>query len=116
MALSFHLSRVLLARHTASAVMQYIPSPTITPLPTTSVNAYPSQQVQCRRPLQLSATLNSGGMKASTHWTAERILALSMLPLYPAALIWDTLPGIDYILTTAVTLHTYWLVLKCIVV
>ncbi len=47
------------------------------------------------------------GMLASTHWTIERVLALSMLPLYPVALMTD-IPAMDWAVAAAVTLHGYW--------
>ncbi|KER21846.1 CybS [Opisthorchis viverrini] len=47
------------------------------------------------------------GMLPSVHWTIERVLATAMLPLYPIALYVDG-PVMNFIVVTAVTMHSYW--------
>ncbi|CAH8469029.1 unnamed protein product [Schistosoma intercalatum] len=70
------------------------------------------------RPITQDHTLNSNklgtapavqrtGLLPSYHWTFERILAASMLPLYPVALYMDT-PMMNFIVVTAVSMHSYW--------
>ncbi|KAM7537891.1 hypothetical protein Aperf_G00000067966 [Anoplocephala perfoliata] len=49
----------------------------------------------------------TSGFLPSYHWTTERILAISMLPLYPVALIYEPY-GFDHLVAIAVCLHAYW--------
>ncbi|KAL7065196.1 hypothetical protein AAHC03_04767 [Spirometra sp. Aus1] len=49
----------------------------------------------------------NGMMLPSTHWTIERVVAISMLPMYPIALIYEPL-GMEYVVAAAVSLHAYW--------
>lgn len=43
----------------------------------------------------------------STHWKIERVLAVSMLGIMPAALIYQG-PVVDFVLTTTVFMHAFW--------
>ncbi|CAH8830029.1 unnamed protein product [Trichobilharzia szidati] len=47
------------------------------------------------------------GLLPSVHWTIERVLAVGMLPLYPIAIYMDT-PMMNFIVVTAVSIHSYW--------
>ncbi|KAF6767966.1 hypothetical protein AHF37_10012 [Paragonimus kellicotti] len=47
------------------------------------------------------------GMLPSIHWTIERIVAVSMLPLYPIALYVDG-PAMNFIVVSSVSMHAYW--------
>ncbi|VDN09419.1 unnamed protein product [Dibothriocephalus latus] len=49
----------------------------------------------------------TGMMLPSTHWTIERVVAISMLPMYPIALMLEPY-GSEYIVAAAVSLHAYW--------
>nr|VZI48726.1 unnamed protein product [Spirometra erinaceieuropaei] len=49
----------------------------------------------------------NGMMLPSTHWTIERVVAISMLPMYPIALMYEPL-GMEYVVAAAVSLHAYW--------
>lgn len=46
-------------------------------------------------------------MMASTHWKVERIVAVSMLGIMPAALFVQG-PLMDHLFTTFVYLHGHW--------
>lgn len=45
------------------------------------------------------------------HWVNERYVAVALLPLIPAALAYPNYV-LDTLLTSAMMLHTHWLVLK----
>ncbi|VDM02773.1 unnamed protein product [Schistocephalus solidus] len=49
----------------------------------------------------------NGMMLPSTHWTIERVIAISMLPMYPIAFIYEPF-GMEYIVAAAVSMHAYW--------
>ncbi|KAL4231485.1 hypothetical protein ACF0H5_009063 [Mactra antiquata] len=46
-------------------------------------------------------------MFSSTHWKIERVLAVSMLGIMPAALFVQG-PIMDFVLTTSVFMHSFW--------
>ncbi|VEL34281.1 unnamed protein product, partial [Protopolystoma xenopodis] len=48
-----------------------------------------------------------GPIRPSVHWTIERAVAVSMLPMYPMAFILDN-PIMNFVTVTAVSLHAYW--------
>ncbi|CAI4231716.1 unnamed protein product [Auanema sp. JU1783] len=61
-------------------------------------------------PARLATTLNDGASKAhdhSTHFKIERMFAVGMLPLLPAAYFVHG-PVMDAALTIALTLHIHW--------
>ncbi|CAL8104414.1 unnamed protein product [Calicophoron daubneyi] len=47
------------------------------------------------------------GMLPSVHWTIERVVMASMVPLYPAAIFLDT-PVMNFLVVATVSLHAYW--------
>ncbi|VDK40155.1 unnamed protein product [Taenia asiatica] len=49
----------------------------------------------------------TSGFLPSHHWTIERVIAVSMLPMYPIALIYEPYL-MDYVVSAAVSLHAYW--------
>ncbi|CDS42720.1 succinate dehydrogenase [Echinococcus multilocularis] len=49
----------------------------------------------------------TSGFLPSHHWTIERVVALSMLPMYPIAIIYEPYL-MDYVVSAAVSLHAYW--------
>eukprot|EP01136_Pigoraptor_vietnamica_P023406 Opistho-1_new@75466 len=49
----------------------------------------------------------SSGIKASSHWSAERVVSVGLLGLIPAAAIVPCTP-IDMALAVALPLHGYW--------
>ena len=46
-------------------------------------------------------------MMASTHWKVERVLAIAMVGVMPAALFVQG-PIMDFALSTTVLLHGFW--------
>lgn len=49
------------------------------------------------------------GLAANKHWTIERIVAVSMLPIYPAAWMIDN-QIMSLMVVTTVSLHAFWLI------
>lgn len=49
----------------------------------------------------------TSGLLPSYHWTIERVIAVSMLPMYPIALIYEPYL-MEYVVSAAVSLHAYW--------
>ncbi|XP_042555455.1 succinate dehydrogenase [ubiquinone] cytochrome b small subunit, mitochondrial-like [Dipodomys spectabilis] len=50
---------------------------------------------------------HAGSTAASLHWTGERVLAVGLLGLLPAAYL-NPCSAMDYSLSAALTLHSYW--------
>ncbi|KAM4828001.1 succinate dehydrogenase [ubiquinone] cytochrome b small subunit, mitochondrial [Thomomys bottae] len=57
--------------------------------------------------IHLSPSRYAGSTAASLHWTGERVLAVGLLGLLPAAYL-NPCSAIDYTLAAALTLHSYW--------
>ncbi|VDD75535.1 unnamed protein product [Mesocestoides corti] len=49
----------------------------------------------------------TSGLLPSYHWTIERVVAVSMLPMYPIALQFEPYL-MEYVVAAAVSLHAYW--------
>ncbi|CAH8474472.1 hypothetical protein MS3_00001777 [Schistosoma haematobium] len=70
-------------------------------------NSYHSPVCKFKQVDHQAPAVQRTGLLPSYHWTFERILAASMLPLYPVALYMDT-PMMNFIVVTAVSMHSYW--------
>lgn len=75
--------------------------------PTISQALVPAAYFSSSSLAQQAAADCRGGVNYVKMWTLERALAIAMIPMTPAAFMYN-IPGMDYIFATIFILHGHW--------